>query len=293
MGLFRVSALGALSVLGACEFDASNNVEDAQAFAEFSPGAGPGPACSDLPKRDCTSGGSACAEMIHLSPRLTAHYDDYPQNGETPSNQYRSYMRRDLAMLVDYATAKTHCKTALWSAGNGGALGTGDASEQNGAIPGTAINSPGHPAGTHVNGRDIDIAYYQTATADNRMRPICPHVTNGKNQNHCVAAPTKLDVWRSAFFIGSLFESDRVRVIGVDGKVGPEIEAAMAELCDLGWLGKTACAKDALAYEVENKGAGWYYHHHHHLHVSLKKPGVAARKVPGSMECLVDGCLEN
>ncbi len=247
------------------------------------PGAGPGPTCAALPARDCT--GTTCGQLVSFNPRTNTAWDDYAINGETAANQYRSYLRKDLMMLVGYATSFTACKTAGWTSGIGGALGLGDMSEVNGAIPGTSINSPGHPAGTHVNGNDIDLAYYQTGTANNRLRPICTHMNGTTDAYHCLAAPDKLDVWRTALFLGAVFESPRTRVIGVDGKAGPMILSALDTLCDSGWLTQTACTNAVLAYEVTNMGQGWYMHHHHHAHISLK--GTAF--LPGDDGCFAPG----
>lgn len=232
------------------------------------PGAGPGPACPNLPVRDCT--GTTCGQLVAFNPRTNTAWDDYAINGETAANQYRSYLRKDLMQLVQYATSFVACKAATWSGGNGGALGLGDMSEANGAIPGTSIGSPGHPAGTHVNGYDIDLAYYQANTANNQLRPMCPYTANGQDQSHCVSAPTTLDVWRHALFLGAVFESSRTRVVGVDGKAGPLILSALDTLCDTGWLSQAACSNAVLAYETTDGGAGWYYFHHHHSHISLK-----------------------
>ncbi len=232
------------------------------------PGMGPGPACPGLPARDCT--GTGCGSLVTFNPRTNTAWDDYAINGETAANQYRSYLRKDLQMLVSYATSVTACKTATWMTGNGGALGLGDMSEAYGAIPGTSVGSPGHPAGTHVNGYDIDLAYYQTGTANNRLRAICSHMNGTQDAYHCLANPDKLDVWRTALFLGTVFESPRTRVIGVDGKAGPMILSALDTLCDNGWLSTAACGNVALAYETTNMGQGWYLHHHHHAHISLK-----------------------
>ncbi|MBA3455394.1 MAG: hypothetical protein H0T42_20040 [Deltaproteobacteria bacterium] len=248
------------------------------------PGAGPGPTCAALPARDCT--GATCGQLVSFNPRTNTAWDDYPLNGETAANQYRSYLRRDLMMLVGYATSFTACKTVGWTTGIGGTLGLGDMSEANGAIPGTSIGSPGHPAGTHVNGNDIDLAYYQTGTANNRLRPICAHMNGTADAYHCVGAPDKLDVWRTALFLGAVFESPRTRVIGVDGKAGPLILSALDTLCDSGWLSQTACTNAVLAYEVTNMGQGWYLHHHHHAHISLK--GLASF-LPGDDGCFAPG----
>jgi len=226
-----------------------------------------------------------------MSPRVTAHYDDYPINGETVANQYRSYLRRDLAMLLDYATARTLCKAGDWESGNGGALGFGDMSEVNGAIPGTSIGQAGHPAKTHEMGSDIDLGYYQVGQANNYLRPICPHVSaEGMDQYHCVSTPTILDTWRMAMFLGSVFESPRVRTVGVDGKVGPLMQSAIAQLCQDGWLSPNACSNVKLSFEETNMGYGWFQFHHHHAHLSVSQVAYGAPVQPPPMECRVPGC---
>lgn len=152
--------------------------------------------------------------------------------------------------------------------------------------PGDVDRQPRHPQGTHVNGRDIDLAYFQANTADNRLRAICTHTSNGVDQYHCMAAPTTLDVWRTAMFLGTVFESPRTRVIGVDGQVGPLLLSALDQLCSDGWLSQTACTNAVLAYETTNMGQGWYLHHHHHAHISLKSSSTF---LPEDDACFVPG----
>lgn len=243
------------------------------------PGPGPGPDCSvQLPERDCAGTPAYCGEVLPFDPDDGPGYLDYPLNGETYTNQYRSFLRRDMQMLIKYASAYVACKAASWTTGNGGVIGLGDMSEANGDIPGTSVGSPGHPVGTHVDGYDIDIGYFQAGTADNKLRPICEHMTGNTDEYHCLTTPDKLDLWRNTLFLGSLFTSEIVRVIGVDGKVGPLVEQTMPALCATGWLPQRSCdvadgkhyATDnyGLAYETTDGGAGWYYFHHHHQHVS-------------------------
>jgi hypothetical protein len=202
-------------------------------------------------------------------------YWNYPLNGETDSNQYRSFLRKDTIALIKYAAAKVSCQAENW-AGNGGLLGLGDMSESNGAIPGTSINDPGHPAGTHVNGFDIDIAYYQVNTADNKLRAVCPNTTGNQYAYHCVGEPHLLDVWRTALYLAHLHDASlhnrlQLRVVGVDGRIGPLIESAITQLCNAGWYQGNACNASyrQLAFETTNANRGWYYHHHHHFHVSI------------------------
>jgi hypothetical protein len=256
------------------------------------PGAGPGPVCNNLPERDCTGSAAYCSELIQYSPTQGPGYDDYPINGETAGNQWRSWARRDQVMLVKWAAAFVDCKGANWGGGNGHPLGLGDMSEQNGAIPGTATGQPGHPQGTHVNGSDIDMAYYQNTGPNNYLRAVCDHTQNGQDAYHCVSEPYLLDLWRNALFIGALFDSPMTRVIGVDGKIGALVTEAMQVLCADGWLPESNCsvvANYSLAYELTDGGAGWYAFHHHHMHLSLWGIGSAMQQTPG-MPCLTADC---
>jgi hypothetical protein len=291
-----------LSCADLCSCESNDDCQDGEACIQGSciqaagdgPGEGPGASCTDLPERDCVGSEAYCGELISFDPRTTPYYDDYPINGETTSNQYRSYLRRSTVMLLEHVTALVECKTAAWKVGNGGALGLGDMSESNGAIPGTSVDSPGHPAGTHVDGRDIDLGYYQLSTPDNRLRPICNYVDGGQNQYHCVGDPVYLDVWRNALFLGYLFDSPITRVVGVDGKAGSTMASALTELCATGWLSQFACNRISykLAFETTNGGAGWYLHHHHHQHLSTCAGECAnlTGGIPGLPVCNGTGC---
>ncbi len=240
------------------------------------PPPGPPPSCSagtgTVPDWRCTEGAAACGALVAFEPVTGPGYDNYPINGETTSNQYRSFVRRDVMMLVKYAAAMVDCQASTWPAGNGGPVGLGDMSEADGSIPGTSVGSPGHPAGTHEDGHDMDIGYFQTGTANNRLREVCPHTSGGAEQYHCTGDPTTLDPWRTALFIGHLHSSPQLRVIGVDGRVGPLVDSATASLCADGWLSSTACSSSRMTYETTDTGRGWFLFHLHHLHVSLSSP---------------------
>jgi len=250
---------------------------------------------------ECEGSQSYCAELIPFDPDNNpdaAGYDealgyiDYPENGETWSNQYRSYLRRDLIAKIKYASAYVACKAADWEFGNGGPIGLIDMSEEDGAIPGTSDGQPGHPEGTHVNGFDIDIAYYQVNTPDNRARPICDHYEGGQDAYHCTAEPHLLDPWRTALFIGALQQHPDLRVIGADGKAGPILVDALQVLCAGGWLSTYACNNGSLTFETENQGYGWFYFHHHHIHVSSFGNGYGKPGAAWGQQCLVPGCLD-
>lgn len=231
---------------------------------------GPIPTCTNLPAPECEGNESYCGELIPFTPVNGPGYWNYPLNGETEDNQWRSYARRDLVMLVKYATAAVDCLSAGWDFGNVGVpLGLGDMSEANGAIPGTAVGQPGHPAGSHTDGHDMDIAYYQLGTPDNTLRPICAHTSGGQDQYHCVSPPDLLDRWRTALLFGYFHDADQLLWIGIDGKAGPSIDSAIDQLCAAGWLNNSACTNSRVTYEVTNQGIGWFHFHHHHFHIGV------------------------
>lgn len=242
---------------------------------ETGPGQGPGPDCGPtVAPCDDTNDGSCARPLTIFDPRQGEGYWDLPINGETDSNQYRSFARKDAIGVIKYAVATVACKTANWNWGfdpQQYPVGLYDMSEQDGSIPGTSIGKPGHPSGSHVSGHDVDMSYYRIPPApDNAQgQAVCP--VSPANANHCTGAPDKLDKWRTAMFVLTLLEDPWVRLVGMDGQVGPLVADAMTELCSNGWGGALACNKrytGYLAYETTNQGGGWYYTHQHHMHVS-------------------------
>ncbi len=240
--------------------------------------------CSGLPEIYCTGDPKFCTELVPFEPDHGTGYIDTPENGETWDNQYRSYLQRDLMMLVKYAAARVDCSFQGWDRGLEGPLGLADMSEVDGSIPGTSDGAPDHPPGTHENGLDIDLAYYQKphttwlALEDfgienkgNMLGVICNDTRFGINVFHCANEPYLLDPWRTAMFLAYLSEHPRIRVIGVDGRVGPVLDEVMEKLVAAGWL--TAEERDHIpfVYETTQTGMGWYFHHQHHTHISLNE----------------------
>ena len=237
--------------------------------AVYLPGEAPGLVCDGLPPPLCSGDGAYCLELMPFLPESGPGYLNYPVNGETEEDQYRSYATREVLQLVKYATAKVDCKAANWDYGNLAPLGLGDMSEEDGSIPGTSTGDPGHPPGSHEYGLDIDTAYYQVFAPDNYLRSVGEHF-NGPFDDafHLLSEPYALDVWRTALFIAYLSEHPRTRVIGVDGKIGPVLEGAFDELVAMGWIEAGLRDSIPLAYEIEDTGRGWFLFHHHHLHLS-------------------------
>lgn len=222
------------------------------AFAEPAKCVVPSPVCS-----------VHCDELVRFTPSIGTGYEDVEEDDERDADTSTSYIRRDLMLRVQYAAAVVAC-----SDDNPRPIALGDASERDGSTPGTRKGRPRHLAGTHENGRDLDIAYFQTGTANNHIRAICNHVRHGVDEFHCVEPPAHLDATRTALLIGAIFEDHHIRAIGVDGQAAPMLEAAIRSLCDAHRIAKDACARVHLSYETTDQHHGWFRFHHKHLHVS-------------------------
>lgn len=215
--------------------------------------------CTSLPPSTCTS---QCTQIVEFTPIVGAGY-------RVRHGSRLSWARRSTVIFVKYAAASVDCvyPGTKW-------LGLGDMSMQNGGTPADTNGRLRHPQGTHVQGRDMDIGYYQKGLAikDNDLRPVCAHTQGGRDQYHCVSAPTTLDADKSAFFIAKLIESNQVRVIGVDGKIGPLLKTSMTKLYNNGMITKAVLDQfpSRVTWEETDKGRGWFRFHHHHLHVSFR-----------------------
>lgn len=212
-----------------------------------------------VPPLDCEEG---CDELVWVSVVPGPGYKDVPVPDERDAARSTSWLRRDLFMVIRHAAARVACTYG------GLPLELGDMSERYGAIPGTAAGRPRHPFGSHLGGHDIDVAYYQLGPFRNSLNPVCPHMIDGIDQAHCVGHPARLDVRRTALFIGTLFESPGTRIVGVDGRVGPILRDELNALCDAGTFSGAACDRIRLGYETEDTGRGWYHFHYAHMHVS-------------------------
>lgn len=234
------------------------------------PGDAPGPECDVLPPPFCVGSVEYCGEVVLFDPAVGYGYSDDPSWPEDEVNQYFSYLRRDLMKLIKYATAKVACKTAGWGYGNFAPLHLSDMSEADGSTPGTNYG-PGlrHPSGTHEDGLDIDLGYYQLYAADNLFRPVCLHFDEYTDALHCVGEPYALDPWRNALFVAYLSEHPRLRVVGVDAKIAPVLNNALDSLVGLGWIDAALRDSVALAYEEVGTGQYWELTHHHHMHASM------------------------
>jgi hypothetical protein len=203
--------------------------------------------CDDVFSDDSEDG--SCNRIMQF-PAAVEKYQGYLVSHE----QHYSNLRREVAYLVQWATAEV---TAEFPGTN--PLGLLDMGQADGDTPGRMDDSLRHPEGTHVNGNDLDIAYYQTGT-DNLGREVCEN--DGYN---CTGPATLLDAERTAYFIALLTRSPNLRVIGVDTEVAEDVLDAADDLYDSGMLTSTDLSRigSYMAYDTE----GWPFHHHH-MHVS-------------------------
>jgi hypothetical protein len=225
----------------------------AQRPIEALPGPPPGAQCEELPPPYCTGSAEYCRELLPFSPAIGPGYLDYLVLDETWEDQYRSWIRRDLMQLVQYAAATLECRTGDWDYGNFSPLGLGDMSQADGSTP----TFPTHL--THEDGNHIDIAYYQLYAVDNLLRPVCRI-----DGYYCTEPSYALDVWRTALFMGSLAEHPHLRYIVVDNQVGLALEEAFDDLEAFGWIEPGLRETIPLVYE-----AGLYRSHYDHMHVSM------------------------
>lgn len=279
IGYLIVSGCAVVLILIVIVFEGSDNSLGAV------PDLGLAPICNNLPSLECNGDDAYCTEIVPFEPTNGPGYINYPVNGETWDEQYRSYLRRDLMMVIKYASAKVMCMSEGWDYHQFEILGLGDMSEMDGAIPGTSEGNPGHPLGTHQDGNDIDVAYYQmdiqsawpklrndeVENEGNLLDYVCKYTKFGINIYHCTEPPYLLDPWRTALFIAYLAEHPNLRVIGVDGQVGPVVEKALGQLVQVGWIDADLREQIPLAYETTNENKGWFLYHHHHLHISMQE----------------------
>ncbi len=198
-----------------------------------------------------------------------------PSEGYFVEHQaHYSNLRREVAYLVTWATEQT---AAQFPGTN--PLSLMDMSERGGETPGSMVGQLRHPEGTHINGNDIDIAYYQTG-ADNEGRAVC------ENDGYfCTSAPNILDATRSAFFMIRLMDNPNLRVIGVDTMIATELLAAANALRSQGIVTQSEVTRldNYMAW-----GEGWPFHHHH-MHFSWDwEDGYEGRSVEAPEGCIID-----
>lgn len=228
--------------------------------------------------------GAACSQMVEFLPRSGEGYLDAAVNGETSNNHYRSWVQEHLKRLVQFTAAQVKCLTQDWPLGNRQPITLGDMSYESGEMP-TTDGLPDHPAGFHFYGQEMDISYYQLGP-DNTERSVCTHIDPVEGDvGHCLTEAGNLDLWRTALFIALLHTSPWLSAVGVDGRIGTHVVAAIELMCERGWLpGNRVCEGPAgstdrshgnvLIFVTEDDSSYssvWYRHLFHHFHISTRR----------------------
>ncbi|MEZ4465265.1 MAG: hypothetical protein R3F43_12435 [bacterium] len=133
------------------------------------------------------------------------------------------------------------------------------------------MGSPGHPEGTHTNGYDMDMGYFQVGTGE--TTGCAPSATTTRTAARPTTAPTSPSPsipGAPPRTLGFFHHSPQTRVIGVDGRVGGLVDSAMDQLCEAGFMDGGACQARTrkITYEPTNEGRG-HLPLHHHWHISL------------------------
>jgi hypothetical protein len=225
---------------------------------------------SSCPAWQCA--GATCTDLIAMPgsdnpASATAIADGY----YLASPARYSFLRRDLAMLIEYAA----CEVAARFPGTN-PLGLSDLSQADGFTPGTDVGSPRHPTSTH-RGSDFDVAYYQT-DADNDPQIICGDGSdnnwNGQAGTYndgyfCTTEQNIIDWDRQLWWFAKLAESPLVRVFGIDSTLADDFEMGIMDLEASGLITADVASR-ALSLGYGANG-GWQFHHHH-SHMSFVLP---------------------
>jgi len=227
--------------------------------------------------RDCddvysdTSESGPCNRVMHV-PNAVERDQGYLVTHQA----HYSHLRREVAYLV------THAAAEVQEAFPGTApLALMDMSETDGDTPGRMVDSLRHPEGTHVNGNDIDIAYYQTGS-DNMGREVCE-----SDGYFCTGPATLLEPRRTAYYMALLMRSPYIRVIGVDPVIAEDVLDAADDLRSEGMLSSSDISNldTYMAY-----GDGWPFHHHH-MHFSWQwESGYEMVSLTPDAGVDLDGC---
>jgi hypothetical protein len=206
--------------------------------------------------------------MLHQFPFPDPN-DGFVGNGYVLQT-YPNYQwaRREIIMYVRYAIHEVQQRYPGTNT-----LGIVDISQRDGVTPGADVGSLRHPATTHDQGGNIDVAYYQTEP-DSRARTICDVEGGSNNGYFCDESATDthiVDLERTAYFIARLasmhdVENPRLRVVGVDRMIGPLLDEMVLELKEQGVISEEEYTN---AYNRIAYGDGWPFHHHH-MHLSFQ-----------------------
>ena len=179
-----------------------------------------------------------------------------------------SYLRRDLSVLVQWATCQMQQRFPGIAP-----LALLDLTTSSGGTPGC----PGdcrHPNGTHT-GHDIDTVYYQT-DGDNDGQCICgdgsARCWNGRADAYsdgyqCTTKENIMNLEQQVWFLAYMAHHPGWRIVGVDDTVCDDIREQAGAMLARGDIDSTIHRR-ITTLGCDSSHSSWAFHHHH-LHFSF------------------------
>ncbi len=188
--------------------------------------------------------------------------------------QMRQIGRRETIMIIRNAVHEVRAAFP-----GTGAYGLGDLGMPDGGTP------EGHPNNTHYQGANMDIAYFidpakARAWGNMTYRQICCDAadildwscvdtdTSSASYGTCKAGGENthiVDLDRTAMLIAKIAASGRLRVIGVEAKVAPQIKTHMDMLVQQGKLtaAEATAGKNLMVTASDDPSWVWHFNHMH------------------------------
>jgi hypothetical protein len=186
-------------------------------------------------------------------------YGDDLYHFETVSGY--KWARRELLMLVRHTLYETKAEYPDMTS-----VGIIDACQEDGITPGDNIGQPRHCRTCHDEGGNIDLAYF-ALDGINWAKTVCgpdgANVTaDGMQCTQAAATQHIVDLEKQVFFMSLLFDSGRVRAIGIDPVIALPIQQKAKAMYEAGQI-------SAAGYNGMMTQFGLWPTHHNHIHLSL------------------------
>ena len=227
----------------------------------------PSPPTSVCGSWECT--GADCDDIILVPGSEDGWSAEAREDGYyTAHGSSYSYLRRDLSVLVQWATCQMKQRFPGIAP-----LALLDLSTSAGTTPGCPSDCR-HPNGTHT-GNDLDTAYYQT-DGDNDGQCICgdgsARCWNGRADAYsdgyqCTTEENIMNLEQQVWFMAYMAHHPGWRIVGVDDTVCDDIRERADEMLAGGDIDSTIHRR-IRSLGCYSSHSSWAFHHHH-LHFSF------------------------
>ena len=234
--------------------------------AEATPYLDGGPDCRDLgyTALECTGGRKGTQTLLMFPFHEVADPEAGAGYAFDSVTNYR-WVRRETLMLVRYALREVAAKFPGTRP-----LGMTDMCQRDGITPGYDIGAPRHPATSHDQGGNLDVAYFQTGP-DNHTRVICDGQGGSQTPDSWYCLPSAamthtVDLPRTVYMVVALARSPRLRAVGVDRVIAPIMQQEAERMLQEGVI----TDEEYNGYAMHVVWGDAWPAHHHHLHLSLQ-----------------------